>query len=101
MYGDACKIPMAETLVLLRAYYSALSYADAQIGRVLKELEAQGLADNTIIGLWAHHGGWKLREHNMWTKLTNMEGDTHVPFVMFGGTGIKYYSRKSASHYNQ
>ena len=59
MYGDACKIPMAETLVLRRAYYSALSYTDAQIGHVLKELEAQGLADNTIIGLWADHGGWE------------------------------------------
>ena len=82
MYGDACKIPMAETLVLRRDYYSALSYTDAQTARVLKELVAQGLADNTIIGLWADHGGWKLGEHNMWTKLTNMERDTHVPFLL-------------------
>ena len=81
MYGEKCKIGGADALGLRRGYYSALSYTDAQIGRVLKELEAQGLADNTIIVLWADHG-WKLGEHNMWTKMTNMEDDTHVPFLL-------------------
>ena len=47
----------------------------------MAELENQGLADNTIIVLWADHG-WKLGEHNMWTKFTNMEDDTHVPFMI-------------------
>lgn len=69
MRGEACKITSLDAQTLHRAYYSALSYTDAQIGRVLSELDTQGLADNTIIVLWADHG-WKLGEHNMWTKFT-------------------------------
>ena len=66
---------------LRRAYYSCVSYTDAQVGRVIKELEAQGFADDTIIVLWADHG-WQLGEHNMWSKFTNFEDGTHVPFMI-------------------
>ena len=71
----------SDARLLRRGYYSALSYTDAQIGRVLQELETQGLAEKTIIILWANHG-WKLGEHNMWTKHTNFEDDTHVPLIL-------------------
>ncbi len=81
MYGKKCQLSTQDAQTLRRAYYSALSFTDAQIGRVLSELEAQGLADNTIIVLWADHG-WKLGEHNMWTKFTNLEDDTHIPFLL-------------------
>lgn len=47
----------------------------------MAELENQGLADNTIIVLWADHG-WKLGEHDMWAKHANFEDDTHVPFTI-------------------
>ncbi len=81
MYGDNCKIAGVDALTLRRAYYAAISYTDAQIGRVLDELEAQGLASNTIIVLWGDHG-FKLGELNMWSKFTNMEYDTRVPFLL-------------------
>ena len=64
-----------------RAYYSCVSYADAQVGRVIKELETQGFADDTIIVLWGDHG-WQLGEHNIWSKFTNFEDGTHVPFMI-------------------
>ncbi len=79
--GESCRVSESDAKLLRRAYYSALSYTDAQLGKVLQELETEGLADNTIIVQWADHG-WKLGEHNMWAKHTNFEDDTHVPFML-------------------
>ena len=79
--GEGCRVSESDAKLLRRAYYSALTFTDAQVGRVLQELETQGLADNTIIVVWADHG-WKLGEHNMWAKHTNFEDDTHVTFML-------------------
>ena len=79
--GKQCRIPDSVTRELRRAYYSCVSFTDAQIGKVIKELEDQGLADNTIIVLWADHG-WQLGEHNEWCKHTNFEDAVHVPFML-------------------
>ena len=68
---------------LLHGYYACISYTDAQIGRLLKELEDLGLRENTIIVLWGDHG-WKLGEHNSWGKMSNYEIDTHVPMIISG-----------------
>ena len=66
---------------LKHGYYAAISYVDAQVGRMLDELDKQGLADNTIIILWGDHG-WKLGEHQAWAKHTNMEDDTRAPLIL-------------------
>ena len=79
--GKECRIPEEYSRVLRRAYYSCISYTDAQIGKVVKELENLGLANDTIIVLWADHG-WQLGEHNHWCKHTNFEDATHVPFMI-------------------
>jgi iduronate 2-sulfatase len=41
---------------LKHGYYAATSFVDAQIGRVLEELERAGLSDNTLVVLWGDHG---------------------------------------------
>jgi iduronate 2-sulfatase len=66
---------------LKRAYYAATTYMDAQVGRVVAELDALGLRDNTVIILWGDHG-WKLGEHGLWCKHCNWEPDTHCALVM-------------------
>ena len=81
MNGDTCRVSDEDARVLRKTYYAALSFTDAQLGRVLAELKDQGLSSNTIIVLWADHG-YKLGEHNMWGKFTNLEDDTHVPFML-------------------
>ena len=78
--GEGCRVSEGDAKMLRQAYYSALTFTDAQVGWVLQELEAQGLADNTIIVVWADYG-WKLGEHNMWAKHNNFEDDTHVTFM--------------------
>ena len=66
---------------LKHGYYAAVSYVDFQVGRILDELDQQGLTDNTIIVLWGDHG-WKLGEHQAWAKHTNVENDTRAPLIL-------------------
>jgi len=66
---------------LKHGYYAAVSYMDAQVGKVLGELERLGLAKNTIVVLWGDHG-WKLGEHGEWAKHTNVENDTNAPLIL-------------------
>ena len=81
LYGKECRVSEEYSRILRRAYYACVSYTDAQVGRVMKELEDLGFADDTVIVLWADHG-WQLGEHNHWTKHTNFEDATHVPFMI-------------------
>ena len=49
-FGKECvTMPRWKTKQLRRAYYSAVSYADHELGRVLNELRALGLENDTII----------------------------------------------------
>ncbi len=66
---------------LKHGYYAAVSYTDAQIGKVLDELDRQGLTKNTIVILWGDHG-WKLGEHGEWAKHSNVENDTNAPLLL-------------------
>lgn len=66
---------------LIHGYYACVSFVDAQVGKILDALEANGLAENTVVILWGDHG-WKLGEHGMWCKHTNFELDTRVPMIL-------------------
>ena len=81
--GMPAKGPIPDSLArqLKHGYYAAISYTDAQIGKVLDELDRQGLRDNTIIVLWGDHG-WKLGEHGEWCKHSNVENDTNAPLLL-------------------
>ena len=65
-------LPDQMTKDLRRAYYATVSYIDAEIGRVLDQLDQLGLAESTIVMLWGDHG-WQLGEHAEWCKHTNFE----------------------------
>ena len=66
---------------LIRGYYACVSYTDAQIGKVLVELERLELDDNTVVVLWGDHG-WNLGEHTMWCKHSTFETSMHAPLIV-------------------
>jgi iduronate 2-sulfatase len=66
---------------LKHGYYASISYTDAQVGKLLDELERLGIRDNTIVILWGDHG-WKLGEHSGWAKHSNSENDTNAPLIL-------------------
>ncbi|QDV88049.1 sulfatase [Stieleria magnilauensis] len=64
-----------------RHYAACVTYADAQVGRVLKRLEESGQADNTIVVLWGDHG-WNLGEHAIWGKHCLFEESLRSPLII-------------------
>lgn len=78
---DTSHLPDDYARSLKHGYYAAVSYMDAQLGRVTDELERLGLAGSTIVVLWGDHG-WKLGEHDRWCKHSNVEDDTRAPLII-------------------
>ena len=70
---------------LIHGYYASTSFVDAQIGRVLDELERLELSDNTIVVLWGDHG-FHLGDLGIWTKHTNYEQATRIPIIIAAPT---------------
>lgn len=70
-----------KTKELIHGYAACVSFADAQVGKVMDELDRLGLRDDTIVVLWGDHG-YKLGEYGLWCKHTNLELDARVPFIV-------------------
>lgn len=70
-----------EGKLMRHAYCAAVSYVDAQVGRVLDELERSDLAKNTIVVIWGDHG-WHLGELGAWGKHTLMDAALRSPLMI-------------------
>lgn len=65
----------------VQAYLASISFADAQIGRLLDVLDQSSYRDNTIIVLWGDHG-WHLGEKHHWRKFALWEEATRTPLIL-------------------
>ncbi len=72
---------------LARSYLASSSFIDAQVGRVLHALRANGLDKNTIVVVWSDHG-FHLGEKSITGKNSLWEDGTRVPLI-FAGPGIQ------------
>lgn len=72
---------------LIHGYYAAVSYMDAQLGKVMDELDRLGLTKNTIVLLWGDHG-WHLGDHGWWCKHSNYEQANRIPLIV-AAPGVK------------
>lgn len=71
----------AEALRLIYGYKACVSYADAQVGKILDELKRLGLDKNTIVVLFGDHG-WSLGDHGLWCKHSNFSRATNAPLLI-------------------
>jgi iduronate 2-sulfatase len=85
LYEDFPKsgeLSAAQQRELLHGYLACISFVDAQVGKLLAELDRLGLRDNTIVALWGDHG-YQVGEHDMWaSKHTNFETSTRAPLIV-------------------
>src|SRR5690606_11768758 len=70
---------------MIEAYLACISFADAQVGKLLDALDASPYADNTVIVLWSDHG-YRVGEKGTFAKHALWEEATHAP-LMFAGPG--------------
>ncbi|QIF01132.1 sulfatase [Roseimicrobium sp. ORNL1] len=84
-----------QVLEMRHGYFANISYMDAQLGKVLEALKAQGLEENTVITFAGDHG-YHIGEHTQWGKTSNFEYDAQVPLMISGPklelTGKRYTS---------
>lgn len=67
---------------MIRAYRASISYVDDNVGRVLAELDRQGLRENTVILFWGDHG-YQLGERGKWSKAGSLfEMGARVPLII-------------------
>lgn len=65
----------------IHAYYATISFVDAQIGRVLDELDRLGIRDDTIV-LFSSDHGYHMGEHGHYQKNTLFENADRVPLIL-------------------
>jgi iduronate 2-sulfatase len=75
------KMDLRRQKTALAGYYASVAYMDAQVGKVLGALEAEGLADETIVIFTSDHG-YHLGEHDFWAKVSLHEESASVPLII-------------------
>ena len=79
---------------LRHGYLACVSYVDAQVGELLREVDALDLADDTLVVVWGDHG-WHLGDLDLFGKHTPYEASlrsallVRVPGVTPPGTSTR------------
>ncbi|MBN2415277.1 sulfatase [bacterium] len=79
--GAGIRIGDAYARKIRHAYFAAVSYVDAQIGRVLTALKESGRENDTIVIVWGDHG-WHLGDHTLWGKHSPFERSANSPLMI-------------------
>ncbi len=81
-YGQAFgKFTDKERMEIHRSYLACTSFMDAQVGRVLDELDRRKLWDNTVVIFIGDHG-YHLGEREWWNKNTLFDRSCRAPLII-------------------
>jgi iduronate 2-sulfatase len=75
------QMDVAKQKKAMAGYFAAVTYMDAQVGKVLDALEAAKLTDKTIIIFTSDHG-FHLGEHDFWAKVSLLDESSQVPLII-------------------
>lgn len=76
-------------------YWGFTTLIDDQLGRLLAELEHQGVLDDTIVVFMSDHGE-NLGAHGLWHKMVAYEESVRVPLLVRWPKGIRPGARLSS-----
>ncbi len=79
--SEGGKISKEKSLELIRGYAASTSYIDAQFGSILKQVDALGLTENTVIVFCGDHG-FHLGENGTFAKRTPFDVSVRSPLIV-------------------
>jgi len=94
MHFGAENLTEKQTRICRAAYYGLTEFCDDKIGAILDALDANKLADNTIVVYTSDHGE-SLGEHGLWYKCTFYDPSSKVPLIIRWPNVVKEGSRYS------
>lgn len=74
------KFTLQDEREFMRAYYACVTFTDAQIGKILDEMDRRRLWDDTAVLFVGDHG-YELGEHDWWNKNVLFEDSARVPMI--------------------
>jgi len=80
--GHATPNDVHQAKLFVQGYLASVSYADAQLGRLLDKLAAAGLYDDSVITFWSDNGYHLGDRANSWGKFTLWEEAAKVPLIV-------------------
>jgi len=75
------QLPDSDIRGIQAAYYTSLSYADSQVGRLIKSLDDIGLSNRTLV-VYAGDNGYMLGQHGRFEKHCFYEPAVRIPLIM-------------------
>jgi iduronate 2-sulfatase len=83
-------LPESMARSYIQARYAAVSYIDAQVGRVLDAWKTAGMGEDSII-IFTGDQGFHLGEHGYWHKSSLFDPGLKVPLIISGNkqTGVR------------
>ncbi len=78
---DQLNLPDDLARQAIQGYYASITFADAQVGRIMAALRETGLDKNTIVVFTSDHG-YHMGEHGYYQKTTLFENAARVPLIV-------------------